>query len=121
MQPDWRVDDKDKQLTLLARTAPNVPNDAWSSSTLCRSGPIGFRLIIMTLGWWGQVLNSKDHEERELQDKFLEAVEDVQSVLEQILNSFASKPGMKKRSADDDEPSGNNKRYVHLVVFINDT
>jgi hypothetical protein len=121
MQPDWRVNDKDKQSTL-ARTAP-PSNDAWFNSTLCRSGPIGFRLIIMTLGWWGQVHNSKDHEEHELQDDFLEAVEDVQWVLEQISNSYASEPGMKlkKRSADDDEPSGNNKRYVHLVVFINDT
>lgn len=108
MQPDWRrIENKDKEWTTMARTAPDDTDNAWSDSKLLRSGPVGFRLIIMALAWWGQVvLKEKDTA------KFLEAVEDVKWVLKLILNSFASnsKPMTKKRFADNDEPSGSNKK-----------
>jgi hypothetical protein len=93
MQPGWRLDDKMK----LARKVTDNPENAWSSSTLYHAGPIGFRLIIMALAWWGEVI--KDQQQAE----FFKAVEDVQWVLEQILQSFASKPMTMKRQVDDDE------------------
>jgi hypothetical protein len=105
MQPDWRrndLDDKDLSRTVLT-------DNAWSNSKLLRSGPVGFRLIIMALGWWGQVVNLEDQDEGETQ-KVLEAVEDVQWVLNQALNSFASESMTKKRSLDNGEPSGSNKK-----------
>ena len=108
MQPDWRRnDDKDKDTTTLARTAPD--DDAgWSTSKLHRSGPVGFHLIIMALAWWGKVVKwDKDKKDGR---KFLEAVEDVQWVLKELLKSFISKPKTKKRLADDDEPSSSNKK-----------
>jgi hypothetical protein len=108
MQPDWRcrLDDQDKESTTFTRTDPGDTDNTWSNSMLQHAGPIGFHLIIMALAWWGQAINLKDKEDQNT-GKFMEAVEDVQWVLKQILNSF---PKTKKRSADDDEPSGSNKR-----------
>lgn len=109
MQPDWRVDDKDKELTALARTAAINTDDEWSNSALLHAGPIGFHLVIMGLGWWGQVVNLKDKDEQDT-GKFLEAVEDVHWVLKQILNSFPSKQMTKKRLAENDDSCSSNKR-----------
>lgn len=106
MQPDWRRND-DKDLT---RTAPHDKTDsAWSDSKLLRSGPVGFRLIIMALAWWGQVVNLEVQDKGEAR-KFFEAVEDVQWVLNQVLISFAPEPMTKKRSMDNEEPYGSNKK-----------
>jgi hypothetical protein len=73
----------------------------------------------MALAWWGQVVNINNQHEPDT-GKFLEAVEDVHWVLKQILSGFACKP-MKKHLAENDEPSGSNKRYVYHLVFINDS
>ena len=117
LQPDWRIDDKNKDSTTMARTAPD---NGWDNSKLLRSGPVGFHLIIMALGWWGKVINLKDQDEPDT-GKFLEAVEDVQWVLDQILKSFASQDSetTKKRSAEIDDQSDSKKRWVFLMVFIN--
>ena len=92
MQPDWR---SQGSVWPPPRDIPAVGHN-WGK--LAHSGPSGFFLVIMALGWWGKLVESHSGDLAE----FEVAMDDVLWVVCNIIDSLSKAPAKRVRFEDED-------------------
>jgi hypothetical protein len=107
LQPDWRFEG------VSWPPSRDIPRGG-QISMFAYSGPNGFFLIILSLSWWGKMVEDGLVDS----DEFEMAVDDVHWVLSHVIGGLSCIPAKRPHDLNGDTMKPDSKRYVLLPHLI---